>query len=101
MFNKKEIIMIEFDKTDIQLINDLWAFLSTCGSIELVEDALGMESKNMLKGWLLYESEGHGDRYFKDLDIFEKAIYWKIMLLTVQKRRPALFPGMKRIQHSR
>ena len=20
---------------------------------------------------------GHGDRYFKDLDIFEKAVYWK------------------------
>jgi hypothetical protein len=77
MFNKKEIIMIEFNKTDIQLINDLWAFLSTCGSIELVEDALGMESKNMLKGWLLYESEEHPDRYFDDLDLLEKAVYVK------------------------
>ena len=77
MFNKKEYIMIEFDKTDIQLINDLWAFLSTCGQIELVEDALSMESKNMLKGWLLYESEGHPDRFFDDLDLLEKAVYVK------------------------
>lgn len=70
-------MIIKFDKTDIQLINDLWEFLSTCGSIELVEDALHMESKNMLKGWLLYESEGHPDRFFDDLDLLEKAVYVK------------------------
>ena len=69
--------MIEFDKTDIQLINDVWSFLSTCGDSYLVDDALSMESKKALAGWLLYESEGHSDRYFHDLDILEQAVYIK------------------------
>lgn len=69
--------MIVFDKTDIALINDVWAFLSGSDDVYLVDDAFSMESKKALAGWLLYESEGHGDRYFKDLDIFEKAVYIK------------------------
>lgn len=69
--------MIKFDKTDIQLINDVWAFVSSSNDDYLWWDALNMESKNMLKGWLLYESEGHSDRYFKDLDLLEQAVYVK------------------------
>jgi hypothetical protein len=67
--------MIVFDKTNIALINDVWSFLSDCGDVYLVDDAFNIESKKELAGWLLYESEGHGDRYFKELDIFEKAFY--------------------------
>ena len=69
--------MIVFEKTDIQLINDLWAFLSTCGDGYAFDDALMMESKKALAGWLVYESEKHGDRYWDALDIFEKAVYIK------------------------
>jgi len=69
--------MIKFDKTDIQLINDLWSLLSTQAGFELIEDALNMESKNTLKGWLVYESEGHSDRYFEELNLLEQAVYVK------------------------
>lgn len=69
--------MIKFDKTDIELINDVWAFVSSSNDDYLWQDALNMESKNMLKGWLLYESEGHSDRYFQDLSLFEQAFYVK------------------------
>lgn len=69
--------MIVFDKTDIDLINDVWAFLSVCEDGYLVDDCFSISSKKELAGWLLYESEGHGDRFFKDLDIFEKAVYIK------------------------
>ena len=68
---------MKFEVTDINLINDVWAFLSVCEDGYLVDDALGITSKKELAAWLLYESEEHGDRYFKDLDIFEKAIYFK------------------------
>lgn len=77
MFNKKGDIMIVFKKTDIQLINDVWELLSACEDIYLVEDALSIESTKELAGWLLYESEKHGDRYWDALDIFEKAVYIK------------------------
>ena len=66
--------MIVFDKTDIALINDLWAFLSVYGDGYSFDDALSMESKKALAGWLLYESEGHTELW-KDLDIFQKA-FW-------------------------
>ena len=69
--------MIVFDKTDIALINAVWSFLSVCEDGYAVDDALGMTSKKELAGWLVYESEGHPDRFFKDLDIFEKAVYIK------------------------
>ena len=66
--------MIVFEKTDIQLINDLWAFLSVCGDGYAFDDALMMESKKALAGWLVYESEGHTELW-QDLNIFEKAFY--------------------------
>ena len=69
--------MLNFEKKDINLINDVWAFLSVCEDGYLVDDAFSISSKKELAAWLLYESEEHGDRYFKDLDIFEKAVYWK------------------------
>ena len=69
--------MIKFDKTDIELINDLWALLSSSNDDWIWQDALNMESKKELKGWLLYESEGHPDRYFQDLCILEQASYIK------------------------
>lgn len=69
--------MIKFDKTDIELINDLWSLLSSSNDDWLWQDAFNMECKNMLKGWLLYESEKHPDRYFQDLDLLEQAVYVK------------------------
>lgn len=69
--------MIKFDKNDIELINDVWTFLSSSNDDYLWQDALNIESKNLLKGWLLYESERHPDRYFEDLDLMEKAVYVK------------------------
>ena len=77
MNNKKGAKMIKFDKNDVQLLNDLWGFLSASDDIYLLNDAFSMSSKKALKGWLVYESEGNDDRYFNDLEIFEKAFYIK------------------------
>ena len=66
--------MIVFEKTDIQLINDLWAFLSTCGDGYAFDDALMMESKKALAGWLVYESEGHLELW-SELNMFERAYF--------------------------
>ena len=49
--------MLNFEKKDINLINDVWAFLSVCEDGYLVDDAFSISSKKELAAWLLYESE--------------------------------------------
>ena len=49
--------MLNFEKKDINLINDVWAFLSVCECGYLVDDAFSISSKKELAGWLLYESQ--------------------------------------------
>lgn len=77
MFNKKEYIMIKFNKTDIELVNDLWSILSRSDDDYLWYDSKNITCKKELKGWVLYELENNPDLYFKDLDILQQALYIK------------------------
>lgn len=69
--------MIKFNKTDIELVNDLWAILSRSDDDYLWYDSKNITCKKELKGWVLYESENNPDLYFKDLDILQQALYIK------------------------
>ena len=78
MFNKKGVKMLNFEKKDINLINDVWAFLSVCEDGYLVDDAFSISSKKELAGWLLYESqEVKPSRFWHDADIWEQAVFIK------------------------
>ena len=69
--------MLNFEKKDINLINDVWAFLSVCEDGYLVDDAFSISSKKELAAWLLYESEEVMEIDISRFRYLGESSYWK------------------------